>query len=64
VKQHGPDRHGLSGSAGKGEEAANLISVEKHDGARVVQLIHGVEVGDLCDVDQVYDAIIFDELGD
>lgn len=39
-----------------------LVSVEEHDGARVVQLVHRVEVGHLCRVDEVDDAVVLDEL--
>ncbi len=36
-----------------------LVAEEKHDGAGVVQFIHGVEIRDLCDTHQVDDGKVF-----
>lgn len=40
-----------------------LIPEEEHDCARVVQLVHGLEVGDLIEVANVYHGKILDAVG-
>ena len=39
-----------------------LVPVEEHDGARIVQLVHLVEIGDLRDVNQIDHRKVFDLL--
>lgn len=40
-----------------------LVSVEKHNSARIIELVHLVKVGYLSRVDQVHDGKVFDALG-
>lgn len=40
-----------------------LVSVEKHNSARIIELVHFVKVGHLSRVDQVHDGKVFDALG-
>ena len=39
-----------------------LVPEEEHDGGRVVELVHGVEIRDLGDVHQVNHSKVFDRL--
>lgn len=41
-----------------------LVAEEEHDGARVVQLVHGLEVGHLVEVAQVHDGEVLDLVRD
>lgn len=41
-----------------------LVSEEEHEGARVVEFVHLVEVGDLVDVAEVYNGEVADLVGD
>jgi len=41
-----------------------LITIEKHDSARIIQLVHLIEIGDLSDVAQVYHRKVLDFLRD
>ena len=40
-----------------------FVSVKEHDGARIVQLVHLVEVGDFGNVDEIHAGEILDLLG-
>ena len=40
-----------------------LVSVEKHNSARIIELVHFVKVGHLSRVDQVHHGKVFDALG-
>ena len=40
-----------------------LVPVEKHNSARIIELVHLVKVGHLSRVDQVHDGKVFDALG-
>jgi hypothetical protein len=40
-----------------------LVAPEKHDGARIVELIHGVEIRNNLIVDRVDDGEVFDDVG-
>ena len=40
-----------------------LISEEEHDRARVVQLVHGIEFRDLCDVHEIDDNKVLHKIG-
>lgn len=59
--------HGMHGQSARSKitqahEGGHLISVEKHDGARIVKLIHRVEVGHLCRVYKIDNGIVFNKL--
>jgi hypothetical protein len=41
-----------------------LVAPEEHDRARVVQLVHGVEVGHALGVDRVHDRVVLDKRAD
>ena len=40
-----------------------LVSEEEHDSARIVQLVHSIEIRHLRDVHQVYDTEVFNLIG-
>lgn len=41
-----------------------FVAEEEHDGTRVVELVHGFEVGDFVEVAQVDGAEVFNSVGD
>lgn len=37
-----------------------FVSVEEHERARIIQLIHGNKVGNLGDINEIYDGKVLD----
>lgn len=48
---------------GVGSESAESTYEEEHDRTRVVQFVHGVEIGDAVYIADIYDGEVFDTFG-